>query len=234
MSENEPKRRQRFDPTPYLIATQRNGPKNYLPVAWALVALHHDFDGTEIKVEQTQDNQEYVEYKTSVRAVDKDTGKYRYAEAFGSGKVGSFQGGYKEKAETRSLGRALRKIGIGAQYAGDELDETDPSDSATTGRSTTPSKPQPVPSQGQGASMGGNGPQRSNEGPQTAPTVVPADIDDGQKAWIDQQVMDCQTKDELKEVQDVINTMVREKQLSPATANYALGEIKKHRAELSR
>src|SRR5579859_271619 len=140
----EQQRTRNFNPNEHLMQLKsRDGSKDYLPVQWRLVWYREKFPHGTIETELVhldldRDTEEEAfvwnsEKKRSEKvmkhakgvAVFKATvkdGMGGIATGVGSETAAAF-GDYIEKAETKSIGRALAALGFGTQFAGDEFNE---------------------------------------------------------------------------------------------------------------
>jgi hypothetical protein len=156
-----------FNPSEHLMQIKSSqGSKDYLPVQWRLVWLrsvapqatittelvHLDMDkecSSEVSIWNAEKRRSEKVTKTARGiAVFKATvtdGQGASATGYGSECAADF-GDFIEKAETKSVGRALAMMGYGTQFVADELDEghrivdapadvrTEPSQSRQNGR----------------------------------------------------------------------------------------------------
>jgi hypothetical protein len=143
-----------FDPQQHLIKLPRKVKDRqtghyvthydeYLEVKWRLCWFRDRFPHGSIITEEI--------------CVDLDRGYARYRTTVGDGEGGIATGtgtetaagfaDYVEKAETRSIGRALAALGIGTQFVGEELSEAahvcDAPVQASDGMPSTPDEPHP-------------------------------------------------------------------------------------------
>lgn len=94
--------------------------KEYLQVAWRLVWFREDHPDWNISTELVQLDQQLQQavFKTTIC----DANGEPKSSGYGSECVKDFHD-YIEKAETKSVGRALAMLGYGTQFCADELDE---------------------------------------------------------------------------------------------------------------
>jgi len=132
-----------FDPNDHLIQLKsKDGPKDYLPVAWRLVWFREQCPNGTIETEELLvdldrevSEEVYVwnsERRRSEKVIKTGKGYARYRAVVTDGKGGKATGtksenaasfpDFAEKAETGAIGRALAALGYGTQFAPD-LDE---------------------------------------------------------------------------------------------------------------
>ena len=106
----------KFNPKEHMIDLKG---KQYLPVAWRLVWFRQEHSGWGITTEMMHFDPEakYAIFRATVCDAD----GVPKASAYGSESAKDFSD-YLEKAETKSVGRALAMLGYGTQFA-PELDE---------------------------------------------------------------------------------------------------------------
>ncbi len=98
----------------------KQGMKDYLQVQWRLVWFREQNPQGTIETEMVHLD---TEKKLAVFKAIAADGKGGLAMGHGSESEHDFAD-YIEKAETKSVGRALAMLGYGTQFTGDELDET--------------------------------------------------------------------------------------------------------------
>jgi hypothetical protein len=134
-----------FNPSEHLMQLKsKEGPKDYLPVAWRLVWFREQFpqgtiDVDEVVVDLDREVEEEVyvwnrDKNRSEKIIKRAKGYARFKAIVTDGKGGRATGtksenaasfpDYIEKAETGAIGRALAGLGYGTQFAPD-LDEGD-------------------------------------------------------------------------------------------------------------
>src|SRR5579859_1362908 len=141
----EQQRTRNFNPNEHLMQLKsRDGSKDYLPVQWRLVWFREKFPHGTIETELVhldldRDTEEeafvwnsekrrsekvmkHAKGAAVFKATVKD-GMGGIATGIGSETAASFPD-YIEKAETKSVGRALAALGFGTQFAGDEFNES--------------------------------------------------------------------------------------------------------------
>ena len=108
-----------FNPSDHLIPIRKNGPPDYLPVAWRLVWLRDQHPAALIETQHIELDLErnHAIFRATVTIPDGGT-----ATGYGSETARDF-GDFIEKAETKAIGRALAALGFGTQFTGDELAE---------------------------------------------------------------------------------------------------------------
>lgn len=110
-------RRGTFDPREHLIRIQRNGPANYLPVAWRLVWLRTEHPDASIVTEMVKMNENGALFKAEITLRDGTR-----VVSYGSETKGDFRD-FIEKAETKAIGRALLLLGYGLEHAAEDIDD---------------------------------------------------------------------------------------------------------------
>lgn len=148
----------RFNPREHLRNLPgRGGPTEYLDVKWRLVWLRDEDPLATIQTELVQLDLEksFCLFKSTVT---RSNGAQ--AVGYGSETMSDFKD-FIEKAETKSLGRALAALGYGTQFSDDyDMDNADGSphvvDSPVERRGASPAakpgpRPTPVPTRGNGA-----------------------------------------------------------------------------------
>ncbi|MGE3598793.1 MAG: hypothetical protein AB7N70_24930, partial [Dehalococcoidia bacterium] len=151
MSENEPA----FDPAKHL--TRING-NEYLEVRWRVKWLRDDAPDSQITTEMLELTPDFALFRATVtRIVGAEV--VGVATGHGSETAGDFRD-YIEKAEQKSIGRALAHLGYGTQFVGGEAVAHRPGDAPVDGSvrvSRFPSPDRPNQAQQQG---GGQAPEQ--------------------------------------------------------------------------
>lgn len=151
MSENEPA----FDPAKHL--TRING-NEYLEVRWRVKWLRDDAPDSQITTEMLELTPDFALFRATVtRIVGAEV--VGVATGHGSETAGDFRD-YIEKAEQKSIGRALAHLGYGTQFVGGEAVAHRPGDAPVDGSvrvSRFPSPDRPYQAQQQG---GGQAPEQ--------------------------------------------------------------------------
>lgn len=96
--------------------------KDYLLIAHRLLWLNDDFENFTIDTQVLQLTEEYAVVRSDVRLLDKNGTVIRSATATKRETKSDFAD-FLEKAETGSVGRALAMIGIGTQFAQQDMEE---------------------------------------------------------------------------------------------------------------
>lgn len=105
-----------FNPAEHFISLRG---RDYLPVAWRLVWFREEHPAWTVRTELVDLDRER---RTAIfRAFIEDGNGRVLSTGCGSGNISDFRD-YLEKAETKSIGRALAVLGYGTQFA-PELDE---------------------------------------------------------------------------------------------------------------
>ncbi len=143
MTQNDmQKQPKQFNPNEHLMQLKsKEGPKDYLPVAWRIVWFREQCpQGTIDTEEQIVDLDREVEEEATVwenrqpkKIIKHAKGYARFKAIVTDGKGGRSTGtksenaasfpDYIEKAETGAIGRALAGLGYGTQFTGDEFEE---------------------------------------------------------------------------------------------------------------
>jgi hypothetical protein len=98
----------------------KQGMADYLPVAARLAWLRDQHPDATVETEMMVHLQDEAIFRAKVTLPNGAS-----ATGWGSETRADFPAGHLEKAETKSLGRALAALGYGTLHAGDELDEGD-------------------------------------------------------------------------------------------------------------
>lgn len=106
-----------FDPTPHLMKVK--GGQLYLPVKDRLMWLREEYPAAVIKTEMVHLD---LDVQLAVFRAEISVPDHGSATGYGSETERDFPAGWIEKAETKSIGRALAALGFGTQFAL-ELDE---------------------------------------------------------------------------------------------------------------
>jgi len=106
-----------FNPSEHMMKMKG---KDYLQVAWRLVWFREDHPDFGINTEALSLTEDHAIFKTTIT----DANGFQVSSGHGSESKKDF-GDFIEKAETKSVGRALAMLGYGTQFAADELDEGD-------------------------------------------------------------------------------------------------------------
>lgn len=106
-----------FNPNDHMMKLKG---KDYLQVAWRLVWFREDHPDFGINTEALSLTEDHAIFKTTIT----DANGLQVSSGHGSESKRDF-GDFIEKAETKSIGRALAMLGYGTQFAADELDEGD-------------------------------------------------------------------------------------------------------------
>lgn len=122
----------KFDPSKYLI--QLNGRGTYLEVKWRLAWLRAEHPDASIETELVKGDDKYSLFKATI--VIPSGGA---ATGYGSETIGDFRD-HMEKAETKSIGRALAALGFGVQFCQDH-EHGDTGNSFRTEAASAPAKP---------------------------------------------------------------------------------------------
>lgn len=147
----------KFDPTPHLIKLRgKGGATDYLTVNWRLVWLRSEHPDAAIVTQLVRENETAALFRCEVSIPNGGS-----ATGYGSETAKDF-GDFIEKAETKSVGRALAMLGYGTQFAGLDLAEGDRLADAPVDRKPPPSSHEPP-----------DAPGRTNP-PQRAPLPAPA------------------------------------------------------------
>lgn len=104
-----------FNPNEHMM--QLKG-KDYLQVAWRLVWFREDHPDWNLDTNILEADAEHAVFKCVIC----DENGVQKSSGHGSESKRDF-GDFLEKAETKSVGRALAMLGYGTQFAADELDE---------------------------------------------------------------------------------------------------------------
>jgi hypothetical protein len=104
-----------FDPAAHVRQLPRGG--DYLEVKWRLVWLRDKHPDAAIETEMMHHDDKLAVFRARVSIPGAGS-----ATGWGSETPGDFRD-YIEKAETKSVGRALAALGFGTQFTGDELTE---------------------------------------------------------------------------------------------------------------
>jgi hypothetical protein len=133
-----------FNPNEHLMQLKsKEGPKDYLPVAWRLVWFREQcpqgtIDTEEVVVDLDREVEEEAfawnkEKNRSEKIIKRAKGYARFKAVVTDGKGGRSTGtksenaasfpDYIEKAETGAIGRALAGLGYGTAFTGDEFEE---------------------------------------------------------------------------------------------------------------
>ena len=104
-----------FNPNDHMMKLKG---KDYLQVAWRLVWFREDHPDWSINTEIREMTEDHAVFKTVIA----DENGIQKSSGHGSESKRDF-GDFLEKAETKSVGRALAMLGYGTQFAADELDE---------------------------------------------------------------------------------------------------------------
>lgn len=104
-----------FNPSEHMM--QLKG-KDYLQVAWRLVWFREDHPDWAIDTRMIEADADHAVFRTIIA----DENGVQKSSGHGSESKKDF-GDFLEKAETKSVGRALAMLGYGTQFAADELDE---------------------------------------------------------------------------------------------------------------
>jgi pyruvate/2-oxoglutarate dehydrogenase complex dihydrolipoamide acyltransferase (E2) component len=152
--------RKPFDPNEHLLNLKG---KPYLPVMWRLVWLREDAPESRIVTEMISRTGDEAVFKCEVTRIQ-DGAVTGSATGWGTETRGDF-GDFTEKAETKSIGRALAALGYGAEH--DEgFDSSGPAQFA-------PQRPQNR-QQAPAPKRPGNAPQRPPQAPTAASPNDPA------------------------------------------------------------
>jgi hypothetical protein len=129
-----------FNPSDHLIPIRKNGPPDYLPVAWRLVWLRDQHPAALIETQHIELDLErnHAIFRATVTIPDGGT-----ATGYGSETARDF-GDFIEKAETKAIGRALAALGFGTQFTGDEMAEGERIVDSPVQRSAPRSQPTPA------------------------------------------------------------------------------------------
>ncbi|HEX5504754.1 MAG TPA: hypothetical protein VFW96_19205 [Thermomicrobiales bacterium] len=135
----------RFDPSRYVRQLRgRGGAADYLDIKWRLVWLRSEHPDAQITTEHVTITNDLAIFRAVVTIPGGGS-----ASGYGSETARDF-GDFIEKAETKSLGRALAALGYGTQFAQD-FDEDAASASPAEGHADvlrarpTPPRPEPTP-----------------------------------------------------------------------------------------
>lgn len=132
----------KFDPNEHLVMLKtKNGPKEYLPVAWRLVWFRKEHTNWKIDTALVELDKENNQAMFQCKICDENGNQISCG--YGSETVKDFAD-YIEKAETKAVGRALAMLGYGTQFA-PELDEAERVVDAPQPTKITADKPQIVP-----------------------------------------------------------------------------------------
>jgi pyruvate/2-oxoglutarate dehydrogenase complex dihydrolipoamide acyltransferase (E2) component len=152
--------RKPFDPNEHLLNLKG---KPYLPVMWRLVWLREDAPESRIVTEMISRTGDEAVFKCEVTRIQ-DGAVTGSATGWGTETRGDF-GDFTEKAETKSIGRALAALGYGAEH--DEgFDSSGPAQFA-------PQRPQNR-QQASAPNRPANAPQRPTQAPTAASPNDPA------------------------------------------------------------
>lgn len=124
-----------FNPNEHMMKLKG---KDYLQVAWRLVWFREDHPDFGINTEALSLTEDHAIFKTTIT----DANGLQVSSGHGSESKRDF-GDFIEKAETKSIGRALAMLGYGTQFAADELDEGDRIVDSPINRSKV--QPEPLP-----------------------------------------------------------------------------------------
>ena len=109
-----------FNPNEHMIQLKdkKGNKKDYLQVAWRLVWFRDEKPEWAIDTQALTIDEEHAIFKTTIY----DENGCQKSAGHGSESKKDFWD-FIEKAETKSIGRALAMLGYGTQFAGNELDE---------------------------------------------------------------------------------------------------------------
>ena len=96
--------------------------KDYLLIAHRLLWLNDDYDNFTIETNVLQVTEDYAVVRAEVKLLDASGKVIRSATASKRETKADF-GDFLEKAETGSVGRALAMVGIGTQFAQQDMEE---------------------------------------------------------------------------------------------------------------
>ncbi len=109
-----------FDPGPHMVNLKNRGGARYLEVKWRIYWLRQSCRNAAIETEAVKLDAAIAIFKCTITIP-----KGGSATGYGSSKSEDFKD-YVEKAETKSIGRALNVLGFGTQFAPEFLEPAPP------------------------------------------------------------------------------------------------------------
>lgn len=104
-----------FNPQEHLVMLKtKQGPKEYLPVAWRLVWFRKEHSNWQINTTLVEFDRENKQAMFRCKICDENGNQISCG--YGSESIKDFAD-YIEKAETKAVGRALAMLGYGTQFA---------------------------------------------------------------------------------------------------------------------
>ena len=137
-----------FNPNDHMMKLKG---KDYLQVAWRLVWFREDHPDFGINTEALSLTEDHAIFKTTIT----DANGLQLSSGHGSESKRDFVD-FIEKAETKSIGRALAMLGYGTQFAADELDEGERIVDSPVNRSKVQSEPLPADAAKPGEKLSGS------------------------------------------------------------------------------